>query len=290
MPAIGQNPLSMPAIGQNPLSMPAMGQNPLSMPTIGQNPVSEPAIGRNPLPRSVSEPVIGQNPLSVPVIGQEMTVFQTPSPPQLKDTADPVEETPLVTDPQSQLQPYYPQPYPYYPLTTQLLPNLGTLTPGEQAQIMSRFHIIPAVSQDGRTVFPTWQLSGAVGGGAQSQSSSLSSEEEASPPVVYTRVMLPPVIPAYQSQGLSVDPNPDLSPLTLDPLPLTPDPGHAHLGNPPTEAPMALGGQETPKPEVGGAVGVQIEGAVEKGTEGGVGVREGGGSGGAGNPWRRAPQ
>ncbi|XP_071187568.1 zyxin-like [Salvelinus alpinus] len=270
MPAIGQNPLSVPAIGQNPLSMPAIGQNPLL------RSASEPLIGQKPL----SVPVIGQNPLSVPVIGQELTVFQTPSPPQFKDTpADRVEEPPLVTDPQSQLQPYYPQPYPYYPLTTQLLPNLETLTPGEQAQIMSRFHIIPSVSQDGQTVFPTWQLSGAVGG-AQSQSSSLSSEEDASPPVVYTRVMLPPVVPAYQSQGLSVDPNPDPSPLTPDPLPLTPDPGHAHLGNPPTVAPMASGGQGTPKPEVGGAVGVQMKWAV--------GVREGGGvqikSGGADNP------
>ncbi|XP_036812433.1 splicing factor, proline- and glutamine-rich-like [Oncorhynchus mykiss] len=180
---------------------------------------------------------------------------------KVKDTpAAPVEETPLVTDPQSQLQPYDPQPYPYYPqpypydpLTTQLLPNLQTLTPGEQAQ-----------------------------------SSSLSSEEEASPPVVYTRVMLPPVVPAYQSQGLSVDPNPEPSVLTPDPLPLTPDPGHAHLGNPPTVAPMASGGQGTPKPEVGGAVGVQMKSAVEKGTEGAVGVREGGGvqmkSGGAGDP------
>ncbi|XP_064878104.1 uncharacterized protein LOC135572989 isoform X1 [Oncorhynchus nerka] len=290
-------------------TQPAIGQNPVSVPAIGQNPVSVPAIGRNPLLRSVSEPLIGQNPLSVPVIGQEMTVFQTPSPPQFKDTpAAPVEETPMVTDPQSQLQPYYPQPYPSYPqtypydpqpypydpkpypydpLTTQLLPNLETLTPGEQAQIMSRFHIIPSVSQDSQTVFPTWQLSGAVGG-AQSQSSSLSSEEEASPPVVYTRMMLPPVVPAYQSQGLSVDPNPEPSALTPDPLPLTPDPGHAHLGNPPTVAPMASGGQGTPKPEGGGAVGVQMKSAVEKGTEGAVGVREGGGvqikSGGAGDP------
>nr|XP_046196670.1 protein FAM186A-like [Oncorhynchus gorbuscha] len=276
-------------------TQPAIGQNPVSVPAIGQNPVSVSAIGRNPLLRSVSEPLIGQNPQSVNVIGQEMTVFQTPSPPQFKDTpAAPVEETPMVTDPQSQLQPYYPQPYPYYPqpypydpLTTQLLTNLETLTPGEQTEIMSRFHIIPAVSQDSQTVFPTWQLSGAVGG-AQSQSSSLSSEEEASPPVVYTRMMLPPVVPAYQSQGLSVDPNPEPSALTPDPLPLTPDPGHAHLGNPPTVAPMASGGQGTPKPEVGGAVGVQMKSAVEKGTEGAVGVREGGGvqikSGGAGDP------
>ncbi|XP_034146654.1 uncharacterized protein LOC105009063 [Esox lucius] len=65
-------------------------------------------------------------------------------------------------------------------------------------------------------------------------------------------MLLPGVGPVFQSQGLSVDPNPDPSPLTTDP-------SHAHLQNPPTEAPMVSQGQETPKPEAGGPAVMQMK-------------------------------
>ncbi|KAJ8008600.1 hypothetical protein DPEC_G00106570 [Dallia pectoralis] len=85
--------------------------------------------------------------------------------------------------------------------------------------------------------------------------------------VIYTMMMLPGVGPVLQSQGLSVDPNPDPFPITTDPSPVTSEPSNAHLQNPPTEA--VTEGHMTPKPETGRPVVEQIKTGLEPVTEGG---------------------